>query len=336
MFTKKNILTIAIIIGMTAVQMPAFADELSDIKTSLSNSVRRLMQLYELRIQELETENNALKLQIISLKGTGTVAIKKSAGGSNTSSIITPTSTKSEIYTAVIKQVNNNLSAIISENNLPAYSAIGLFEFIEPNAVFISLDDGANPAGVTAFKSKVLYTFDTNLVFTRVGLFDLDYASQKYRTLFGNNPYTKSTRIRMDNPSYKGKLLEILATSSTGSGIITDVKTPIISSTENIVPAEMTFAQIKTAYGKNKNLDVLKMSDEYIVKNPNDAEVLKMRYRSYYFISKYDNALTEIKKIETIQGASFEKTIACDAAVIGKIAKKTDISAYYSAICKKK
>ena len=78
------------------------------------------------------------------------------------------------------------------------------------------------------------------------------------------------------------------------------------------------------------------MSEEYMIKNPNDVEVLKMRYRSYYFISKYIDALSEIKKIETIQGATFEKTIACDAAVIGKIAKKPDISTYYSTLCKKK
>jgi hypothetical protein len=99
---------------------------------------------------------------------------------------------------------------------------------------------------------------------------------------------------------------------------------------------DVTFAQIKTAYDSNKLLDALKLSDQYILKNPNDIEVLRIRYRSYYMVGKYDDSLAEIKKMETLQGTVFERTIACDAAVIGKIAKKTDISTYYSTICKKK
>lgn len=329
MFSRKNILAIALV-GITALQLPVFADDISDMKVSLNNTMVTLIQKYEARILELQTENSSLKQQILSLRGSGTITINAPVTNTiTTAPVIAPGSSRSDIYNAVIKQANNNLSAILSENNLPAYSAIGLFEFIEPNAVFLSLDDGKNPAEVTAFKTKIVYTFDNNLVFTRVGLFDLDYTSWKYRTLFGSNPYTKSTRVRLENPSYKGRLLELIAANATGSGVV-------LTTSGSIAPTEVTFAQIKTAYGKNKNLDVLKMSEEYILKNPNDAEVLKMRYRSYYFISKYDNALAEIKKIETIQGTAFEKTIACDAAVIGKIAKKTDVSAYYSTICKKK
>ncbi len=99
---------------------------------------------------------------------------------------------------------------------------------------------------------------------------------------------------------------------------------------------EVTVAQIKAAYDKTKLLDAIKLSDTYILKYPNNLDVLRIRYRSYYIIGKYENSLAEIKKIETIQGSAFEKTIACDAAVIGKIAKKTDVSTYYSTICKKK
>ncbi len=172
------------------------------------------------------------------------------------------------------------------------------------------------------------------MVFTKIGLFDLDYASQKYRTLFGSNPYTKSARTRIQNPLYKGKLFETPTATNTGSVInTTTTTTPAI-----ITPAstEVTLTQIKAAYDKSKLLDAIKLSDVYIIKNPNDLDVLRIRYRSYYIIGKYENSLAEIKKIEGIQGTTFERTIACDAAVIGKIAKKTDISTYYSAICKKK
>lgn len=311
------------------------------MKASITDTMTKLIQKYETRITELQTENATLRQEIANLKGTGTVINTGANIISPTTStaivtppvVITPTMTKSDIFSAVIKQANANLGTILSENNLPGYSAIGLFEFIEPNAVFLSIDDGQNPAGVTAFKTKVVYTFDKNLTFTKVGLFDLDYASQKYRTTFGSNPYTKSVRTRMENPSYKGKLFEMA--SGTGSTVNAPSKISAVS-TGGVATPEVTLAQIKTAYDKTKLLDALKLSDSYIIKNPNDIEVLRIRYRSYYIIGKYENSLSEIKKMETLQGSSFEKTIACDAAVIGKIAKKIDVSTYYSAICKKK
>ena len=302
------------------------------MKAVLTDTITKLAQKYETRIQELETENNILKQELTKLKGTGAININAQTKNTDTPATITSATTKSDIRTIVMKQAINQLSTILRENNLPAYTAIGLLEFIEPNAVFLSLDDGKNPADILAFKTKILYTFDDNLAFTKIGVFDLDYASQKYRTVFGSNPYVKNTRIRVENAVYKGNLLEMAAKSNS---VNNETKAPVIS-TANVATGEVTFTQIKAAYDKNKNLDVLKISDSYLLKNPSDIEVLRMRYRSYYFIGKYDNALTEIKKIETIQGSTFERTIACDAAVIGKIAKKTDVSAYYSTICKKK
>lgn len=330
MFSKKNILALTCV-WIISLQLPVFADDLSDMKALLNDTVTKLIQKYEARIQSLETENNNLKQEINTLKG-ATIAPVVTPLVSSTPAlpVAIPATSNSGAYNSVIKQVNTNLNSILSENNLPAYSTVGLFEFMEPNAVFVSFDDGNNPAWVTAFKSKILYTFDTNMVFTKIGLFDLDYASQKYRTLFGSNPYAKSARTRVQNPLYKGKLFDTV--TSTG----TTVTSASITPANTTASTEVTLAQIKTAYDKTKLLDAIKLSDVYIVKNPNDLDVLRIRYRSYYIIGKYENSLTEIKKIEGIQGPTFERTIACDAAVIGKIAKKTEVSTYYSAICKKK
>lgn len=333
MFSKKN-LFVVICLGALSLQLPVFADDISDMKASLNDTIAKLVQKYEARISDLETENAGLKQTIAALKGTGTTALSttpvvtpvKVITGTGT---ITATTSKSDIYDTVMKQVNANLGTILSDNHLPAYSVFGLFEFIEPNAFFLSLDDGNNPAGVTAFKTKILFTYDNNLNLTKIGLFDLDYASQKYKTVFGSNPYTTAVRTRVQNPLYKGKLLDMTSTTSTGS-------TSISTTTTSVTPTDVTLAQIQTAYDNKKLLDVIKLSDVYIVKNPNDLTVLRIRYRSYYIIGKYDESLAEIKKIEALQGSALEKTIACDAAVIGKIAKKTDVSTYYSAICKKK
>ncbi len=337
MFTKKNIISI-ILVSIIAIQIPVFADDLSDTKVSLTDVLGKLIQKYETRIKTLEAENAILKQEIITLKGTRVVVMTGttvttpvvSTGTTGAVSIAWMTS-KTDIYNAVIKKVNTNLSTILSENNLPGYSVFGLFEFIEPNAFFLSLDDGNNPAWVTAFKTKILFTYDNNLNLTKIGLFDLDYSSQKYRTVYGSNPYTKAVRVKVLNPNYKGKLLDNTTTTSTGSTTSTTTKTATTTTT-----TEVTLAQIKAAYDKTKLLDAIKLSDTYILKDPNNLDVLRIRYRSYYIIGKYENSLAEIKKIETIQGSAFEKTIACDAAVIGKIAKKTDVSTYYSTICKKK
>lgn len=206
-----------------------------------------------------------------------------------------PTGPKSEVYTKIVNKINASLPTILTENNLSASGAVGLFEFIEPNAFFISIDDGKNPAGVTAFKTKIAFTYDANLNLTKVGIFDLDYTVQRYKTIFGTNPYTKSTRIRVQNPLYKGKLFEVVPTITSTSSPTTTPTTSIPATTD------ATFAQIKAAYDKNKLLDVIKLSEGYMIKNPNDIEVLKLRYRSYYIIGKYDESLVEVKKIETLQ-----------------------------------
>ncbi len=332
MFSKKNLFAV-ICLGLLSLQLPVFADDISDMKASLNDVIAKLVQRYEARINELETENAVLKQTIASLKGSGALTTSTTTPVvptkvSSTGSISALTS-KSDVYDRVMKHVNANLGAILSDNGLPGYSVFGLFEFIEPNVFFLSLDDGNNPAGVTAFKTKILYAYDNNLNLTKIGMFDLDYTSQKYRTVFGSNPYTTAVRTRVQNPLYKGKLLDATSTTSTGNA-----STPTAST--SVTPTDVTLAQIQTAYDNKKLLDAIKLSDVYIVKNPSDLTVLRIRYRSYYIIGKYDESLAEIKKIETLQGSALEKTIACDAAVIGKIAKKTDISNYYSTICKKK
>lgn len=342
MFSRKLVVSI-LFIGIISLSFPVFADDISDMKGLLTDTITKLTQKYEAQILSLQTENTALKKELASLKETGAILVQTVEKTPSIVPVITPEKTtttkrtitaamtKTDIYNTVIAQVNEDIGVILSENNLPAYTAIGLFEFIEPNAFFISLDDGKNPAGVTAFKTKIVYTFDNNLTLTKKGVFHLDYVSQRYVTTFGSNPYIQSVRTRIANPTYKGKLLDPVSVNNTTNTATQNTTTPVVSA----VTEDVTFAQIKTAYDNTKLLDALKLSDNYILKDPNNIDVLRIRYRSYYIIGKYKESLAEIKKMETIQGSNFERTIACDAAVIGKIAKKTEVSSYYSVICKK-
>jgi hypothetical protein len=156
MFSRKAIISI-IFIGVISLSFPVFADDISDMKGLINDTITKLIQKYETQIQALQEENAALKQEILALKGTGTTTVISSGNtvpspalvpkNNNASTGITITSamTKSDIYSAIVVKISGDLGSILRENNLPAYSAIGLFEFIEPNAVFISLDDGKNP-----------------------------------------------------------------------------------------------------------------------------------------------------------------------------------------------
>ena len=328
----KKYLISALLVGTLASLSVVRADDFADMKTALNQSIATLIAKYEAQIQALQTENQQLKNQIASLQsatGGTTASTGTTTPTVTTPSVVTPVATTSAgtgVYAQIVAKINANLANILSENNLAGYSTIGLFEFINSDAFFMSLDDGNNPAGVTAFKTKILYKYDSALNLTKIGVFDLDYASQKYRTISGSNPYAGTTRTRVPNPGYKGKLLD--ATTATTS----PTTTPTTTTTTTVAP---TLANIQAAYNSNKILNALTLSDQYILSNPNDVTVLIIRYRSYYIVGKYDNSLAEIKKIEAIQGANFDRTIACDASVIAKISKNTTASTYYSAICKK-
>ncbi|PJC56870.1 hypothetical protein CO024_00755, partial [Candidatus Gracilibacteria bacterium CG_4_9_14_0_2_um_filter_38_7] len=214
MFHKKQIISLIFVEILTSISLVR-ADDISDTKTVLTNAVTKLIQTYEARIQALETENTTLKQELASLKGTSTTTTGTGIIPSVPPSNTTPTTaTGTDTYSQIINKINSNLSSILTENKLPAYTAIGLFEFISPNAFFISLDDGNNPSGVTAFKTKILYKYDSALNFVKAGVFDLDYTNQRYVTIFGSNPYSTVTRTRVKNPSYRGKLLESTITAS--------------------------------------------------------------------------------------------------------------------------
>ncbi|MBP8016989.1 hypothetical protein KAZ01_03180 [Candidatus Gracilibacteria bacterium] len=344
----KKSLIILILVGLFS--SFTYADELSDISDSFLKSVQSVIYNYENKIKLLQDENTKLKQDIENLTrqlqdtlakiSTGTTLVV-STGSTNSavnsiSSVNTNIgiSTGNEKYDKIIDLINKNKEQIFKENNLDSSgSTIGLFEFIEPSNFFISIDDGKNPTGVTAFRTKILYSYDNQFNFTVKGIFSFDTTVSLYITKFGKNPFANTKRIRIKNPEYKGKLLNdeqtVNNTSTTNSNTISS-NTESTSTTTNV-----TLADIKKAYDKNKILDVLKLSNEYIKNNPNDIEVLKMRYRSFYILGKYNESLSEIQKIETLSG-TLEKIIACDASVIAKVAKNVDLNKRYGDICKKK
>ena len=173
---------------------------------------------------------------------------------------------------------------------------------------------------------------------TVVGIFNLNYDVQKYVTAYGSNPYASATRIRVKNPAYTGKLLEEITSSTASSSTATSSSTSSTSNGTASVSSDVTAKSVRAAYDKNKLAEAIKLATAYLAKNPNDVEILTVRYRSLYITGKYAESLKDIQAIEAVQGSKFDCTIAKDAAFIAKSAKDTASATRYSTYvtnCKK-
>lgn len=323
-----------------------------DTITNLQNMINRFSNT----ITQLQEENSKLKDQIAELNkklGIPETIIPKiivatwsisnswalTLSGTTNNAIAKPTSV--DKYNKLIEKINSMSGQIFRDSQFSTGSSIGLFEFIEPSSFFISIDDWANPAWVTAFKRKMLYSYDKDYNLNVDWIFNLDYKSQYYITKYGKNPFAKAVRIKVKNPEYKWKLLDADNSSAgtvnipkTTNSTSTAIKTNAPTSTINT--ANVTLDTVKLAYSKNKILDALKLSTEYIKTDSNNMEVAKIRYRSFYILGKYDEALSEIQKIENNLGNQVEKTILCDAKIISKLAKKIDLNKKYADLCASK
>lgn len=347
MLLKKSLAGASIIAVLSMPVVSFAALETGALRVDIGDAIQRLVNKYEARIAELEAENAQLKSDLAALKGTAvstpvTVtapAVSTGATATKPTTVVsaaTGASTGNAEYDALVKATNAALPSILKENGLSEAAQLGLFEFVNgQKAFFISIDDGKNPAGVSAFKTKILFTYDSNLSTTVSGVFDLNYDLQRYKTVFGTNPFAAVSRVRVKNPAYTGKLLEESASVTGASG---SSATTTTSSATTTVSGEVTVRTVRAAYDKNKLTEAIKLANAYLSKNPNDIEILTVRYRSLYITGKYAESLKDVAAIEALQGSKFDCTIAKDAAFIAKSAKNTAAASKYAAIvtaCKK-
>lgn len=310
------------------------AGETTLAQTEVTTALEKLVKIYEGRVTRLQDEVNRLRIENDSLKAKAGLSTT-STGAATVAPIApvtpaTPAVPKTEAekkFDIIVSNIVSAFPEILKKNNISATGSIGLFEFIEPKSFFISLDDGKNPAGVTAFKTKILFEYDSNLNLKLIGLFELDYASSKYVTTRGSNPFAGVTRIRVKNPSYNGKLLEEIVAPvaptvpSTGAGAVTPPVTSPTTGAGTTTGTAATLDNIRKAYEKNKLGDVVQMGTTYLQANPNNIEVLTMRARSQYIFSKFDEALNDIESIYKIQGQNIDCGIVNDGARAEKALK---------------
>ncbi len=308
--------------------------------------IRAMLLKNEDRIKALEAENKNLWTEIAALKNSvNPTAITATPTKPVIEAVVTTTppvkveSTGTEKYDKLVAITNDILPRLLTDNKIDASATIGMYEFIEPNAFFIAIDDGKNEAGVTAFPYKFLYQYDKNFTITQIGFFKLDQRVQLYTTISGSNPFAKATRIRIKNPLYKGKLLEFNLDGSVKAPTTTSNSSTTTAATTSItIPTtpikDVTVDQIKNAYNKNKLLEALSLSNSYIAKDQSNADVYRIRYRSFYILGKLSDSLDAIAKLEALNPSDFAKTIACDGKKIAKLAKKADLQTHYTGLCK--
>lgn len=331
------------IIIISAFSLSIVSAETLDINpNTIISELQNLISKLSTTITQLQNENTKLRNDIEELNkkfnSTNTVSSPAIVVTQETKpSIPTTNVSNEEKHNKVIDKINSIAAKIFQDNNLSESSSIWLFEFIEPSNFFISIDDWMNPSWVTAFKKKILYYYDDEINLNIKWIFELDYNSQYYITRNGSNPFSKTPRIRIKNPTYKWKLLDIdtNTTSSVDSNNSTSSLNSSISNTTTAttINSEVTIELIKAAYNKNKVSDALKLSNEYIKKDPNNIEVAKIRYRSMYLLGKYNDSLSEVSKIESILWNKIERTILCEAKTIAKLAKNNDLIKKYTDLC---
>jgi hypothetical protein len=96
----------------------------------------------------------------------------------------------------------------------------------------------------------------------------------------------------------------------------------------------VTYADIEAAYTAKRYLTTISLSNTWLATNSPTLEVLRIRYRTYFIIAKYTEALTEIEKIRSI--GQLSTAVACEGYVIATYAKNTTAADGYNTICKKK
>lgn len=331
---------------------------------------KQLLDQYAARVKFLENENSILReemrkagiqipLDVYSgaIQTTATVAPTNS---SSTSSVVTPVTGVISVATGTVSTASSDMSTddmllniekvhgasyagfvkrIISEWTkvrdayaLPTDARIGGYEFVLSGAmdyVFIDITYSGSTTGSGIFDAKILYQFD-KATFARklIGFFEYNKVSGYYITKTGKNifPGVKRTFI-LDT-----RVGNTISTSVTPSTPVSTTSTG--STTSTVGTSTVTISEIEAAYAAKRFLSVISLSNTWLASNAPSLDVLRIRYRTYFIIAKYSEALKEIEKIRSI--GQLSSAVACEGYVIATYAKDTTLADSYKATCNKK
>lgn len=328
--------------------------------------MKAILDQYAIKIKALEQENNVLRTEMmkagikIPLSAyTVTTGIATQTGTNQTGSSITspstgtlsgsvnqaptPTTSGSVVSSgkesAIIAQygtqiggfinkIHTDWSAIQSAYKLQTGSYIGAYEFVKTtqnNQVFVDIMYSGTYTGV--YDAKILYEYNTG-TFQRklIGFFEYDKKRGSYTTRTGTNPYAGVARNIIIDPYLSTVTVQNTNTPTVATGSSISVPTN--------TTATVTLADINKAYNEKRYLSTISLSNAYLQSNPATYDILRIRYRTFFIIGKYDESLKEIAKIETL--GQLDKTVACDAQAIATYGVNQTLSATYAKLCTKK
>lgn len=185
---------------------------------------------------------------------------------------------------------------------MPKNAYIGGYEFVTTGAldhVFVDIIYTGSVSGTGIFDAKILYQFD-KMTYARklIGLFEYNAKTGYYVTKTGKNIFPGVKRTWIADPQVS-------------AGAVT-APTTVVAPTQTPAPTGSTvlFSDIETAYTAKRFLSVISLSNTWLASNTPTLEVLRIRYRTYFIIAKYPEALKEIEKIRSL--GQLTSAVACE------------------------
>jgi hypothetical protein len=289
-----------------------------------------LLDQYGARVKTLENENTILREEmrkagiqiplslfssaIQTVASTGSIV----ASGNNTGTTMstgTVITTSGEVsysaiektygvtYTGFIKRIISEWSKVRDAYAMPKNAYIGGYEFVTTGAldhVFVDIIYTGSVSGTGIFDAKILYQFDkTTYARKLIGLFEYNAKTGYYVTKTGKNIFPGVKRTWIADPR-----------ASTGA---VTVPNTVVAPTQIPAPtggSAVLFSDIETAYTAKRFLSVISLSNTWLASNTPTLEVLRIRYRTYFIIAKYPEALKEIEKIRSL--GQLTSAVACE------------------------
>lgn len=188
--------------------------------------------------------------------------------------------------------------------------------------VFVDIIYTGSLSGTGIYDAKILYQFDKK-TFARklIGFFEYNAKTGYYVTKTGKNIFPGVPRTWVADPRIQSPVIAVTATGTT---------TAVANNTGSTV----AYSSIEAAYTAKRFLSVITLSNTWLATNTPTLDILRIRYRTYFIIAKYSEALKEIEKIRSL--GQLSSAVACEGYVIATYAKDTKLADSYKVICNKK
>lgn len=343
---KKISAKILVISAIALTPVAVFAQSNLANPTDLVKQMQTLLSQYNERIRVLEAENQLLRnlmakheiqipledyTRLMTSTGTITAAPALNSATTGTTDLAKQSAQNTAITASVtplqkgfIDQINKDWTGIRGAYQFPENSWIGGYEFVKNaagNNVFVDIVYGGGTAD-GAYNAKLLYEFDKQ-TFKRklLGLFIYNSETKGYVTKTGSNPFAGVERDMIRGTTVGDSAPVLNSAPATATSAVTNPKTPTNSS------AIETEDKLTALYQARNYSSVISQSDAFLKTNSPTYKVLQLRYRSFFVLRQFTNALAEVQKMESAGLAT--QFSYCEAYAIAMHANNSTLAAKY-------